>query len=644
MKWIRNGAPALPVALMLAVLGFAGQRCSSSPTVPTASGSPTPTPDINEYSVPTGDSQPGTIVTGPDNNLWFTEMQAGQIGRAVISPSVSITEVPIPTPTGSPAVSEGPADITVGPDGNLWFTDMDGANLGTITTAGVINELALPAVTQEPSGITLGPDGNIWFAESNGSQIGRDGPGIDEFPTTTGNAMPTGIVKGPDGNLWFVETTANNIGVMTTAGAMVAEYSIPTASAGAAAITVGSDGALWFIEALAGKIGRITTAGVITEFSPPTGNSGPSGIVAGPDCNLWFTEAIGNNLASLNPATATPAEPGILEYAIPTAASQPGGITVGPDGNLWFTESAAAKIGQYVMPAGSSTSCLTNTIPPVALCQDVTVDTDPGVCTASAASINNGSCDSVAAALPTTNAQTPAGPYSLGTTPATLTLTDKNGLVSACHANITVVDKTPPVLTCPTLMPVQCTSPAGATVTLSATATDKCVGVGAPSCTPASGSTFPLGVDTFTCTATDTAGNTGSCTSTVTVQDTTPPTISAVTASPKVLWPPDGRRVPVTVTVTVSDTCDPAPKCKLTSITSNQKISAEDARITGNLTAVLEADDNPGWWDWRELRSDRVYTLNVQCSDASGNTATANTTVVVPPWFAPLWWVFGNHW
>jgi hypothetical protein len=36
-------------------------------------------------------------------------------------------------------------------------------------------------------------------------------------------------------------------------------------------------------------------------------------------------------------------------------------------------------------------------------------------------------------------------------------------------------------------------------------------------CTPASGSTFPLGATTVTCSATDTAGNTGSSTFTVTV-------------------------------------------------------------------------------------------------------------------------------
>ncbi|MGA8059518.1 MAG: hypothetical protein WB999_14820, partial [Candidatus Binataceae bacterium] len=35
-----------------------------------------------------------------------------------------------------------------------------------------------------------------------------------------------------------------------------------------------------------------------------------------------------------------------------------------------------------------------------------------------------------------------------------------------------------------------------------------------------------------------------------------PPVISAVVASPNVLWPPDGKLRPVSVSVSVHDTCD----------------------------------------------------------------------------------------
>ena len=59
-----------------------------------------------------------------------------------------------------------------------------------------------------------------------------------------------------------------------------------------------------------------------------------------------------------------------------------------------------------------------------------------------------------------------------------------------------------------------CTSPVNYTVT----ATDNCSAT--VTCTPASGSVFPIGTTTVNCTATDPAGNTDTCSFTVTVTDT----------------------------------------------------------------------------------------------------------------------------
>jgi len=77
---------------------------------------------------------------------------------------------------------------------------------------------------------------------------------------------------------------------------------------------------------------------------------------------------------------------------------------------------------------------------PVALCKDVTVGADSG-CQASA-SVDNGSYDPDGG--PITLSQSPAGPYSLGSTSVTLTVTNSQGLSSQCTGNVTVVDYTPP--------------------------------------------------------------------------------------------------------------------------------------------------------------------------------------------------------
>ena len=83
------------------------------------------------------------------------------------------------------------------------------------------------------------------------------------------------------------------------------------------------------------------------------------------------------------------------------------------------------------------------------------------------------------------------------------------------------LETTPPTIACPAnvtaVSAVACPPKTSTAVTYTApTATDNCPGV-TTACIPASGSTFPVGTTTVTCTATDTAGNTATCSFTVTV-------------------------------------------------------------------------------------------------------------------------------
>ena len=93
--------------------------------------------------------------------------------------------------------------------------------------------------------------------------------------------------------------------------------------------------------------------------------------------------------------------------------------------------------------------------------------------------------------------------------------------------NITGQDNTPPSLTCPgNISQPNDRGTCDAVVTYTnPTPTDNCPGA-TVSCSPASGSVFPVGTTTVTCTATDVGGNSTPCTFTVTVNDTTDPVIS----------------------------------------------------------------------------------------------------------------------
>src|SRR5262245_27516146 len=94
---------------------------------------------ISQFPIPTSNSTPSGVATGPDGNLWFIELTADKIGR--ITTDGVITEFPIPTAECTPY------GIAAGPDGNLWFTESSfSANkVGRITTDGVITEFSIPS-------------------------------------------------------------------------------------------------------------------------------------------------------------------------------------------------------------------------------------------------------------------------------------------------------------------------------------------------------------------------------------------------------------------------------------------------------------------------------------------------------------------
>jgi len=218
----------------------------------------------------------------------------------------------------------------------------------------------------------------------------------------------------------------------------------------------------------------------------------------------------------------------------------------------------------------------------------------------------------------------PAGntTFSVGTTVVTCTATNLTGSDTKSF-KIIVQSGSTPEITVPDDIVAEATSPDGAVVEFEATATNGATIV----CTPASGSTFALGVTTVSCTATN-AGGSDTDTFTVTVVDSTPPQILSVDANPGVLWPPNHQMVNVSVVVVAVDVADPAPVSQIISVTSNQPINgtgdgdvAPDWVITGPLTVQLRSE--------RAGSQDRIYTITVQTTDASGNTTTATDTVVV---------------
>jgi uncharacterized repeat protein (TIGR01451 family) len=279
--------------------------------------------------------------------------------------------------------------------------------------------------------------------------------------------------------------------------------------------------------------------------------------------------------------------------------------------------------------------------PPIAVCQQLTVNNDAGVCwaTVTPAQVDGGSSDPDG--NPLTLTLTPPGPYPVGSaTTVTLTVTDSSGLSDSCQTTVIVADAEAPQLLCPTNIvqgndPGQCS----AIVTYVAAATDNCT-LATLICVPASGSTFPKGSTTVTCMATDGAGNPASCSFTVTVQDKEAPRVAVREAAN-----PSGQKIPVAgknpssgqnpdgyYQLLAGDNCDAAPMLYVSDSASafvaGPYKSGDLVKITQAPTATPEAKKMAGVVVAHiTIKGDAL----VYAMDADGNKSAPVNAFVPPP-------------
>jgi hypothetical protein len=198
-----------------------------------------------------------------------------------------------------------------------------------------------------------------------------------------------------------------------------------------------------------------------------------------------------------------------------------------------------------------------------------------------------------------------------------------------------------PTIACPAPATLDCASPNGtmATVTVNVGDEDgdaleviwKVNGtavqtnqIASPSSTNAAvtlEATFGFGESEVVVSVSDGVGAAVSCTTRITVRDTTPPVVSSVRATPGVLWPPNHKMVPVQVQVQATDACA-AVKSKIASVTSDEPVNgtgdgntSPDWVITGDLSVELRAErSGPG--------NGRVYTIHLEIGQRCPEPAT----------------------
>ena len=169
--------------------------------------------------------------------------------------------------------------------------------------------------------------------------------------------------------------------------------------------------------------------------------------------------------------------------------------------------------------------------------------------------------DAVTASPTVTCSPASGSVFPLGSSSVTCSAQDAAGNTATGSFNVTVLDTTKPALTVPANFAQEAGSPGGNSVSFVVTATDAVTAAPTVTCSPASGSVFPLGTTTVQCSAADAAGNASHASFTVTVRDTTRPTLTLPGAITDQATSPAGKAITFTATAADAVTVSPAVSC-----------------------------------------------------------------------------------
>jgi len=266
--------------------------------------------------------------------------------------------------------------------------------------------------------------------------------------------------------------------------------------------------------------GNVTT-GVqhvtVHETSPPIFTHVPSNVTVSTGPGATSCGVVVSDAALGTATVADNCDTTVLRSGVPAGNNFPVGVTV-----ITYTAKADTSV-----TATQTVTVLDNTPPIVTAPAAVTLFTGPGATSCGVtvanldATLGTGSAsDNCPGTGPVTRSGVPAGNlFPVGTTTVTYSATDAHGNTASAPQVVTVVDNTPPQISCQANI-IADYDPAvnGAVVTYTApVGTDNCASTTTRVAGLASGSTFPVGTTTNTFRVTDASGNTAECSFKVTV-------------------------------------------------------------------------------------------------------------------------------
>ncbi len=223
--------------------------------------------------------------------------------------------------------------------------------------------------------------------------------------------------------------------------------------------------------------------------------------------------------------------------------------------------------------------------------------------------------------------------FPIGSTKVGCQAVDSAGNRTYSTFTLTVQD---PYLTLPAPITAEATGSTGAPVTFTATAVDSVDGARPVSCTPASGAIFPIATTTVTCTSSDTRGYVSTGSFTVTVRDTTAPTLTLPTSVAATATGATGAVVTYSATATDKVdgarpvTCSPASGATFAVGSATVTCSAADTRLntasgTFVVTVGLAADKTLPTVVFSPVSGGKAI-CKLTCGSTALNFVTADST------------------
>lgn len=413
----------------------------------------------------------------------------------------------------------------------------------------------------EPIGVAFNGAGNLFESDGGSGNIYEFTPAGVKSTFVSGLFNPTGVVFDQAGNLYVDSILGGNILKITPGGV---KSTFASGLPGPNQMAFDRAGNLFVATYFGGSVVKITPGEVASTFA--------SGL---PSASGLAIDSASNVFVSVVNGTVVEITPGGVKSTFATGLNNPSGMVFDTAGNLFVVNAAAAPDGLItkITPGGAKSTfasglnepwglTIRSVLPPTIICPEPLM-------------------------LECTNGA------AVGT--VTVGVSDTNGLpVEVIWTVDGIASQTNEISGTSTSSNVTFTAifgEGGHTVVVSAS----------------NGQTAPV-----------------TCSTTVTVSDTLPPEVLAISATPDTLWPPNHKMVPVTVNLEAFDNCDPSPVAQITQVTCNEPPEhfTPDWVITGPLSVDLRAE--------RSGNRVRLYTLYVDVTDASGNKTTATTTVVVP--------------